>query len=371
MSLLRLLALSYLVSASVFVMAAIVMAHPQLSRDMARGTNALMEIASEEVIPLFQKRPETFAVARLDLDLSAPVRKPREVHTPDIRTWAHADMVPPTPRTIEAPEQKADAASAALPDGITILPDLPPLPTRAVKSEPHPAPAFHVPDPPAPDAPPPNRGQLVAAHLEAGLTPEMFRNFDLFLYVSKADTGPLSQRLYVFKKQRSGDLKLLYDWPASTGREQRETSPRGRRTVTATPAGYYELDPKRMYRSYRSYNWDQDMPHAMFFNWEREGLQTGLAIHAAVGRDIEKLGSRASAGCVHLSPENAEALFNLIHESYRGPVPRFAYDRDTRTMSNQGRFMHDRAGNLKMADGYRVLIRIENYGGGDVVAALF
>ena len=37
-----------------------------------------------------------------------------------------------------------------------------------------------------------------------------------------------------------------------------------------------------------------------------------------------------------------------------------------------GQLMHDRAGNLKMADGYRVLIRIENYGGsGDTVAALF
>jgi hypothetical protein len=212
----------------------------------------------------------------------------------------------------------------------------------------------------------------VAARLEAGLTPEMARNFDLFLYVSKADVGPLSQRMYVFEKQRSGELKLLYDWAASTGREQREVSPRGERTTTTTPAGYYEIDPDRMYRGYHSQSWDQDMPYAMFFNWEREGLQTGLAIHAATGRDVEKLGERASAGCVHLAPENARILFNLIQRGYRGPAPRFAYDYGSQTMSNQGQLMHDRAGNLKMADGYRVLIRIENYGGNaDTVAALF
>ena len=41
-------------------------------------------------------------------------------------------------------------------------------------------------------------------------------------------------------------------------------------------------------------------------------------------------------------------------------------------MSNQGEFMRGRDGKLKLTDGYRVLVRIENYGGGnDTVAALF
>ena len=30
----------------------------------------------------------------------------------------------------------------------------------------------------------------------------MLKNFDLFLYVSKAEKGPLAQRLYVFKKEQ-------------------------------------------------------------------------------------------------------------------------------------------------------------------------
>ena len=82
-----------------------------------------------------------------------------------------------------------------------------------------------------------------------------------------------------------------------------------------------------MYWRYHSHAWNQSMPYAMFFSWEHQGEQTGVAIHAATGNDIDRLGSRASAGCIHLSPEHARELYNLIHADYRGPVPRFAYDR--------------------------------------------
>jgi hypothetical protein len=100
-------------------------------------------------------------------------------------------------------------------------------------------------------------------------------------------------------------------------------------------------------------------------------LQTGLAIHGATGLEIRQLGTRASAGCIRIAPENAALLFNLIRAEYKGLAPRFAYDRRTATMSNQGVMMHDAAGNLQMAGGYRVLVFIENYGGQNVVAALY
>ena len=370
MATLRLLALSYLASASVFVMAATLVGHPGLAHDLVHGARALVQMADDDLVQPFLIQQQPDAVVRIALAPLAPVSRPHEVHQP-----AQAAVAPPSPRMVQAPDIQPGNSDIASADGIAILPDLPePLaPAKVASNESHAAqPDFRIPDPPPLDAPVSSRGQVVAARLEAGLTPEMLKNFDLFLYVSKADAGPLSQRLYVFEKQRSGEMKLLHDWAASTGREQSEISPRGAHTVTTTPAGFYELDPGRMYHRYHSYGWDQDMPNAMFFNWEREGMQTGLAIHAATGRDVEKLGERASAGCVHLAPEHAAELFNLIRSHYRGPVPRFAYDTASQTMSNQGKFMHDHAGNLKMADGYRVLIRIENYGGGnDVVAALF
>lgn len=226
---------------------------------------------------------------------------------------------------------------------------------------------------PAPDANPPSAAELsrVLSHMKLSLTKELFENFELFLYVSKADHGPWQQRMYVFQKQASGDLNLLYNFPVSTGREQLVANPDGRMLHTDTPQGYYELDPDRMYRRYYSAEWGQSMPYAMFFNWEHDGLQTGLAIHGASGDDVALLGNRASAGCVRLAPQNAQLLFRLIRKDYGGLAPRFAYDRRTATMANDGLLMHDKDGNLKYADGYKVLIVIENNGGDNVVAALF
>lgn len=226
---------------------------------------------------------------------------------------------------------------------------------------------------PLPDLKAPSPGELtrVMLRLKDSLTSEMLENFELFLYVSKADRGPWSQRMYVFKKQAGGDLGLLYNWPVSTGRELVEYTPGGKRAPSYTPQGYYELDPDRMYRHHTSGQWGQPMPYAMFFNWQVGGLQTGLAIHAAHGTDVALLGQRASAGCVRLAPENAAALFNLIRTQYRGLAPRFAMDRRTATMSNQGLLMHDAQGRVQLADGYKVLVFIENYGGDNVVAAVF
>jgi hypothetical protein len=365
MSALRILALSYLASASVFVVAATLVAHPRLTEDTARGVGVLARVMDEEIWQPLINRDAPSAVVRLTMD---------------------APVVPPPPRVVEAPDDQLAQLDA--PNAITILPDLTPDPPLPQPPEPRMAqpqmpkavapdidiarndvaPPSFIPDPPADMN---AAGRTAAQRLQASLTPEMAKNFDLFLYVSTAARGSVAQRLYVFQKLPSGDLKLAYDWAASTGREQYEISPAGHRAFTATPRGYYELDPSRMYRSYHSVSWDQDMPNAMFFNWEREGLQTGLAIHAATGDDVAKLGHRASAGCVHLSPQNAATLYRLIRANYRGAVPRFAYDNETQTMSNSGAFMHDRAGRLVMADGYRVLVTIENYSGDDSVAVLF
>ena len=136
---------------------------------------------------------------------------------------------------------------------------------------------------PAPDTNPPSAAELsrVLAHMKVSLTKELYANFELFLYVSKADHGPWQQRMYVFQKQASGDLDMLYSFPVSTGHEALVPGPTGRLLKTDTPQGYYELDPDRMYRRYHSSQWDQSMPYAMFFTWEHDGQQTGLAIHSA------------------------------------------------------------------------------------------
>lgn len=361
MSALRILALSYLASASVFVVAATLAANPRISRQTAQGADVLMQMAQDALAPILRLDPPSPVVR---LALAPPASPPPQERVADLDHGVSVTILPdlspesaPVPPLPEPPAPQM--AEPQIPN--MALPDIDIARNDVVA----------VPQPPPLDAVPTSRATAVAMRLRSQLTPEMLQGFDLFLYVSKAERGPLAQRMYVFRKTRSGELNLLYDWAASTGRERSETSPRGVRTFTATPAGYYQLDPQRMYRAYHSSSWDRDMPHSLFFNWEREGLQTGLAIHSATGDDIARLGQRASAGCVHLSPQNAALLYQLIRADYRGPTPRFAYNYDTQTMSNRGTFMHDAAGRLKMADGYRVLVDIEDYGGENLVASLF
>ena len=74
---------------------------------------------------------------------------------------------------------------------------------------------------------------------------------------------------------------------------------------------------------------------------------------------------------MRIAPENARVLFALIKNNYKGLMPKFAYDKRTATMSNQGVMVHTTDGRLQMAEGYKVLVFIENYGGENVVAALF
>jgi hypothetical protein len=107
----------------------------------------------------------------------------------------------------------------------------------------------------------------------------------------------------------------------------------------------------------------------MFFNWVHNGSQTGLAIHSATGRYVAQLGRRASAGCIHLSPQAARTLFNLIRSQYQGAMPRFVIDNDG-TMNNDGLVLRDADGRQQFARGYKVLVFIENYGGRNVIAAM-
>ncbi len=300
----------------------------------------------------------------------------------DARTLAREMPLSVTPRQLAAPQIAVPDAGSLVPTIIAPdLPDIredraasgygglapPPLPKSAAVQ----APEIPMPVVPEGDSMPltPAGRAAVLVRLMQNLSPAMLKNFDLFLYVSKASHGPAAQRLYVFRKNAQGGLDLAYDWAASTGREQYEVSPLGAHVHTGTPAGFYELDPDRMYRAYYSHAWNQPMPYAMFFNWQYQGDQTGLAIHSATGSDIAKLGSRASAGCVHISPIHAQQLYEMIRADYRGAVPRFSVDH-AGTMSRGGEMAHDAQGNLLMARGYRVLIDIEDFSGANTIAAM-
>ena len=90
------------------------------------------------------------------------------------------------------------------------------------------------------------------------------------------------------------DGQQEYVWPVSTGVSR-----------YATPSGKYT--PFRMEEFHFSDEWDDAaMPYSIFFT------RSGHAIHGT--EHIEKLGKRASHGCVRLDPENAATLFALVQE---------------------------------------------------------
>jgi lipoprotein-anchoring transpeptidase ErfK/SrfK len=208
-------------------------------------------------------------------------------------------------------------------------------------------------------------------HLYDSLSAETLANFGLFIYVDKAEGGSFAQRMYVFEKTDQGDLAPLYDWPVSTGRGRDETDPHGRDESTATPRGFFELDPKRMYVDHTSSQWDEDMPYAMFFNWKPHGHDTGLAIHGTPEENYGALGSPASAGCVRLSLENAHTLFDLVQSRFRGSVPKLAYLDGDSQVSSEGLLLHDPNGKLKTGDGYSALILVDDYGADERVSSLY
>ena len=211
---------------------------------------------------------------------------------------------------------------------------------------------------------------LVANRVNDSLSREMFATFNLFIYVDKAESGPYAQRMFVFEK--SGEkLAPLYDWPVSTGREGLERDAHGHLQSTITPVGYYELDPKRLYEEHGSSQWNEEMPYAMFFDWKPNGHDTGLAIHGAAGDEADALGTRASAGCVRLSVENAHTLFSLVRDEFRGSAPRIAYLDGANNVSSEGFLLHDENGQLKLRDGYSALVVVDDFVGDSRVSSLF
>jgi hypothetical protein len=83
-----------------------------------------------------------------------------------------------------------------------------------------------------------------------------------------------------------------YVWPVSTGRPGYDT-----------PSGTFK--PNRMDADHYSQEWDNaPMPHAVFFDLD------GHAIHGFF--DVKHLGRAVSHGCVRLSPDHAQTLFNMI-----------------------------------------------------------
>jgi lipoprotein-anchoring transpeptidase ErfK/SrfK len=291
-------------------------------RDLA-GAAAILSVAMTSAIVLQGLRPQEVPpphiVARKVPTLIADARK-----TPaEPLVIARAVALHPLP---------ADAAAEA------------PLPPRA--AEPDPATLAL------------EAGQ-VATRISAKVPPALAPYFKVYIYVSKAASGPWAQRLFLFHKDADGQLAFEESFHISTGRERSE------QYFTATPTGIFELDSHRFIRNARSAKWnDASMPWAMFLNYSYREQMSGVALHAAIGaREVSMIGRRASGGCVRLPLEKAEAFFRRFLKEEQGRVPVLAFDEARGTTNVEGTAVHDESGDIMLADGVRVLVVIDNFGG--------
>jgi lipoprotein-anchoring transpeptidase ErfK/SrfK len=254
-------------------------------------------------------------------------------------TLASNKIAAPTPTTAMAVEPAAHAVRTFLPEHLV----------TSELTAPADVPAFAV----------------AQRRLFATIPDEIEPYFDLFMYVSKSNRGPLAQRMYVFQRDADGRIIPYAEWPVSTGREKVELH-KERKVRTITPEGIFALNPKRFHKRYWSTSWDgAPMHYAMFYDLMNNGRQSGLAIHAAIGADkVRKLGRRDSAGCVRLSPKSAKELFYKVRNTTQGRVPVLALNARGST-DRWGRVQHDETGTMLLQDGYRALVFVENYDGRD------
>lgn len=279
---------------------------------------------------------------------AAPAEAPSfELALASTASRASAATVPvtPTPQTVIAPA--AQTVLASLPADRLVAG----ASTQFAQAEDETAPRFGT----------------AERRLLATVPDEIEGYFDLFMYVSKSNRGPLAQRMFVFQRDVDGKLIPYAEWRVSTGREKIELH-RERKVRTTTPEGIFALDPDRFYRRYWSKTWDgAPMPYAMFYDLQNNGNHSGLAIHAAMGKDkIRRLGRRDSAGCVRLAPKNAKELFYKIRSTTQGRVPAFAMNERGST-DRWGRVQHDETGAMMLQDGYRAVLFVENYDGRDEI----
>ncbi len=148
--------------------------------------------------------------------------------------------------------------------------------------------------------------------------------FHYVIVVNKANQGIDSQSINVYEYGQ----KIITS-KVSTGRDQFEKKGEHnskRDSWTVTPTGYYT--PSFLSKDHRSSAYGgifskitggTKMPFAVFFNGD-------IALHQAPKGTEGDLGKKASGGCIRLSKEVAEEIFNRINEVKSARLPDFNVD---------------------------------------------
>lgn len=186
---------------------------------------------------------------------------------PEIPGVTYPRYAPPDLIAEHVPEPEAEAQTA---ETLKAAPETQPALSRAAQS-----------------MPPPAAVNTIAAINDATDTPPAAAAPAPTPITLRLDVDLASQRLTITER---GAVKSV--WAISSGR-------------AGTPTKTGTFRPQWASRMWYSRQYDMaPMPHAVFFNG-------GIAFHATQATHL--LGRPASHGCVRLAPQNARALFAMIH----------------------------------------------------------
>ncbi len=115
----------------------------------------------------------------------------------------------------------------------------------------------------------------------------------------------------------------------STGSEKRVCPPEGDCHISTTPVGFYNINSNRRHQKYKSKTWKAWMAYAQFFH-------QGWAIHGIyTDKQHLNLGTRASGGCIRMSYQASEELYNYIDRVGVQNVGLFIYDSSSNSLEEK------------------------------------
>lgn len=174
------------------------------------------------------------------------------------------------------------------------------------------------------------------------------KEFKLVVVINKANAGSDRQTLRLYENQKIVMLTKIssgreeYEKGCSPGQDPKKDHCSKRAYWSTTPVGYFDVDT--LDENYFSNLWQTWMPYAVFF-------ESGIATHQAPAGTENKLGGRASGGCVRMHPNMAPVLFSNVQKAGKGLVPK---------VNRDGSLAKTKQGDTVRWQGYRTLVIVQN-----------
>ena len=176
----------------------------------------------------------------------------------------------------------------------------------------------------------------------------LLREYTNIVVINKADEGSDRQTLRLFV---NGNLQLStkissgrekYEGGCKAGQDPKKDHCSNRAYWSTTPVGYFDTD--KLDEKYFSNLWQTWMPFSVFF-------ESGIATHQAPAGTENRLGQRASGGCVRMHPDKAPLLYKAVQAAGQGLVPLFNRD---------GSISKTAAGDVIRKISYKTLYIVQN-----------